>query len=164
MINFSVAGKKDVCYEDPQKSIQLEMGEVKDIFKCTFGKKEEVTKEKCVNFNEPIHNSVCRYDCSANAKGCEEGYKGCKIIIYGGKDSQPAATIAEDNDVKLIPGKGTIIFTNKEKGSIVRAFEGESGTGSWIHDSRLKDEKGKCCRCEKEDDMGKNQATELKKP
>lgn len=138
---------KETCKEDAEKSIQLEMGEVSDVFKCSNkdNDKKQTSKEKCKNFKEPVHKGVCRYDCEGSTKGCEEGSQGCKIVILGSKSSQEEFTSAKGNDQQFWKGIGTVVFVNRPEGSIIKADAPDWNSGGWIE--KLSTDPGKCCNC-----------------
>ncbi|MBM3256349.1 MAG: hypothetical protein FJZ04_02685 [Candidatus Moranbacteria bacterium] len=132
--------------EKPEKSVAITMGPVPEVEKCSKGKKKVTSMEKCEKFKEPVHQSVCRYDCEGNTKGCEEGYKDCRIVIKGetGRTTIEVDKIKKGSEEK--PGgsgnKGTTIFINTEKGSLVKSND-------WLNPENLNnDKKGKCCNCD----------------
>jgi hypothetical protein len=138
--------------EKPEKSIAITMGPLAEIEKCTKGEKKVTSMRKCENFKDPVHQSVCRYDCSGEETGCskDKKYEDCEIVVMGIEGND--IVVKEKNDTRWLPnivGNSAVKFTNDTGGSVI----GTSPTGAkppsetgWI--KNLEKKEGKCCKCD----------------
>ncbi|MFH1182939.1 MAG: hypothetical protein V1690_01610 [Candidatus Moraniibacteriota bacterium] len=140
------------CHEIPEKSIQLDMGQISDIFKCNNLNNDKVgtARKLCENYNDSTHQGICRYDCSAKTEGCESERQDCKIIINLGDNSSHLEFNRKEKDGLGGPKPGSkhVELINRADGSLLKAMDGVNS--KWIQ--KLSSEGGKACKCNGRDE------------
>jgi len=117
--------------------------------KCS-NKCDEKCKKGCEDYKEPTHDKAFNRDCKCNMEGCENGAKGCKIVIMDPGKSQVEYTKADaDKPEKYYKGTGAAIFQNgnskSQEQSKIKSEGKDVASGGWV--DKLKGQPGVCCKC-----------------
>lgn len=118
--------------------------------KCS-DKCDEKCKKGCEDYQEPTHKKAFNRDCKCASNGCpSESSNGCKIMIKDPGQSQIEYTDAQDKTWKETPaGSPGAYFENgwgkDDKQSRLRVGANDTKENGYV--KKLKNEKGKCCKC-----------------
>lgn len=107
-------------------------------------------KKGCEDYKEPTHEKAFNRDCKCNQEGCpESAAKDCKIIIEDPGQTDVEYTKKEGNPEQYFKAVGKAYFTNgngkSQPVSKIIAWPNDKADPGYV--SKLKDEKGKCCKC-----------------
>lgn len=110
-------------------------------------------KPKCEQWQQPQGpgDPTLNRDCKCNMEGCpKSNAKDCSIIIMDPGRTQVEFTKKDGNPEQYFKGTGIAYFKNgngpsDEKSKVIAGPEDKKEGTGWV--AKLKNEKGKCCKC-----------------
>jgi len=117
--------------------------------KCS-NKCDEKCKKGCEDYKEPTHDKAFNRDCKCNVEGCPESKsENCEIMIIDTGKTDVEYTKKDGDKEQYFKAVGLAKFKNgngsDDPKSKIIAQPNDKASQGYV--KKLKDEKGKCCKC-----------------